>query len=126
MKTKLLIALSFILLMNFTSNAQSVFSGEFESESFFATFEGDWEIIKTDSGFKVIFKDNFDSKKAPDLKIFLSKLDFDDINAKNAANRDTSTLIAPLKKYEGAMEFAFPSGVDPNDCLLYTSPSPRD
>lgn len=115
MKLKTVFTLVCILLINVTLSAQEVFSGDFESDSYFTSFEGHWQIIKTDSGFKVKFKDDFEAKKAPDLKIFLSKLNFKDIKGKNAADSNTSVLIAKLSKYKGEMEFDFPAGIDPND-----------
>lgn len=115
MKLKTLFTLFCILLMNASLNAQKIFSGNFESDSYFTTFEGSWEIIKTENGFKVKFDNDFKTKKAPDLKIFLSKLSYEDIDAKNASNLKTSVLIAKLTKYSGEMEFVFPSGIDPND-----------
>ncbi len=88
------------------------YSGEFDADSFFTTFEGSWEIVSSENGSTLVFKDDFEAKKAPDLKIFLSSIPFNDINAKNAADPDATVLISLLKKYKGRMEFSIPSTVD--------------
>jgi len=54
-------------------------------------------------------------RKAPDLKIFLSKLNYKDVDKDNAADPSTSVLVALLEKYRGKMEFMIPAEVDPRD-----------
>ena len=115
MKLKALFILVFALGISQLTQAQELFSGDFKADSYFITFEGSWDIIKSGDTYKVRFKDNFDAKKAPDLKIYLSKLDFDDVDAKNASNESTSAFVAELKNYEGKMEFEIPKGINPND-----------
>lgn len=87
-----------------------VFQGTFDAESRWTTFEGDWKIEKQGDKYFVIFADNFEAKKAPDLKIFLSKMDFDDISGKNATNQ--SVLVTPLSSYEGKMRFEIPASIN--------------
>lgn len=108
------------------SNAQTVYSGDFEAESYFTTFEGSWKIIKSENGYTVKLGKNFKAKKAPDLKIYLSKLNFEDIDKHNASSK-TSIFIAELKTYSGEVEYTFPAGVTPADfksivvhCVKYT------
>ena len=63
-----------MLIVAITAQAQSqvVFSGEFERESRWTTFEGSWSIVKEGDSYRVVLGDDFEAKKAPDLKIFLS------------------------------------------------------
>lgn len=106
--TTVLLPFSFALLAQ-----EVVFQGSFEADSRWTTFEGDWEIVKKEGKFLVKFSDNFEAKEAPDLKVFLSKRDFDDISGKNAADKSQSVLVAPLISYEGKMQFEIPENIDP-------------
>ena len=105
--------LLFVLLICFGSaySQETVYSGEFEADSFFTTFEGSWKINKSDSGLILVFEDDFEAKKAPDLKVFFSSLPLSKINGNNAANSGSSVLLSPLKKYKGRMEFSIPAEI---------------
>ncbi len=115
MKLKVLLVLIFTLGISQLSQSQELFSGDFEADSYFIKFEGSWEIIQSGDTYKIRFKNNFNAKKAPDLIIYLSKLDYSDITAKNASNETTSVFISQLKNYKGEMEFKIPAGINPND-----------
>ncbi len=109
---------NFLALLLFLSSqalvAQEViFKGSFDAESRWTTFEGDWQVEKTGEKYFVVFADNFEAKEAPDLKIFLSKMHFDDISGKNATVQ--SVLVTPLSAYEGKMKFEIPSSIDPSE-----------
>ena len=92
-----------------------VFQGSFDAESRWTTFEGDWQIEKEGEKFFVVFSENFEAKKAPDLKIFLSKLPFKSIDGDNAADKDQAVLVKPLSAYEGSMKFEIPSTINVAD-----------
>lgn len=113
LKTVLLILIGTCL--GTVSMGQTLFSGEFEADGFFTTFEGTWEIVKLKEGTLLKFGDDFKAKKAPDLQIFLSRLNYDEIDEDNAADRKTSTLVAPLTKFKGIMEIQIPKDVNPAD-----------
>jgi len=72
--------------------------------------EGQWEIVKKGESQYLIFDEDFDTKKAPDLKIFLSPLAVDKVNAENATKG--SVKIADLKSYEGRQSFLIPKSVN--------------
>ena len=54
--------------------------------------------------------DDFKTKSAPDLNIFLSRAELPTLNGKNAT-RD-AVLVAPLKSAKGSQSYAIPEGVD--------------
>ena len=93
------------------------YSGSFEAESFWTTFEGDWTITEEGGAYFINFADNFEAKEAPDLKVFLSKKLFKDINGRNAANPNESVLIEELKTYKGQIRIAIPSTVNVDEYL---------
>lgn len=72
--------------------------------------KGTWNIVVTDSGTFLELDDQFKTRKAPDLKLFLSPLPADQVNAQNATKG--SVLIAKLKKAKGAQRYEIPEGVD--------------
>ena len=114
MKIPRLIITLAALLLPFTATADTVASGSLEQDSFFTKLEGDWQIESVGDETRIVFAENFSAKKAPDLKVFLSRRDFGDINGRNAADSE-AVLIAPLSSFEGQMSFVVPDGVDLND-----------
>ena len=105
-----------ILLVGITSlNAQKVYNGEWESDSFFISFEGSWEIVKEGSKTYVVMGDDFSTKKAPDLKIFLSKANLSDIDGDNANDKNNAVFVAKLTSYKGSAKYLVPSGVNISD-----------
>ena len=117
-----------ILIAGITSlSGQKLYSGEWEADSYFTTFKGSWTIEKEGDKTYVIMGDNFSTKKAPDLKIYFSKLDFDDVDEDNANSKDTSVFVAKLNSYKGAKKYEVPAGIDisayktiPVHCVKYT------
>lgn len=89
--------------------------GEFDNYSWRTDLEGDWKIVKQDGKNWVIFEDNFDADKAPDLKIFLYKKPYKEVNGKNAADRNNAALVAELKQYKGAYKHEIPSNINLSD-----------
>ena len=117
MKNIRIIFSALLLIISIAVQAQSevVFKGEFERESRWTTFEGSWSIVKEGDSYKVVLADDFEAKKAPDLKIFLSKAPLDDINGKNAVEKGDPILVAKLTSYKGKASYTIPSGINPAD-----------
>lgn len=116
MKNIRIIFSALFLLFTATVFAQSpevVFSGEWERESRWTTFEGSWKIVKNGDSFNVELGDDFEAKKAPDLKIFLSKAPLDKISGKNAVSLGDPVLVAKLTSYEGKASYKIPAGINP-------------
>ena len=59
--------------------------------------------------------DDFEAKKAPDLKIFLSTNDLDDIDGDNANSKSKSVLVAKLTSYKGKAKYLVPSNIKISD-----------
>lgn len=94
-----------ISLCAFTSFGQS---GSWIEKSY--EVEGQWKIVKKGDAHYLTFDDDFDTKKAPDLKIFLSKLEASKVNDDNALLG--SVRIAELKSYEGKQSFLIPKSIN--------------
>ena len=72
-------------------------------------------MVRTDEGTALKLGDDFRAKKAPDLKIFLSSLEYNEINEDNASDPKTSILIGLLTKFKGKSQILLPSSVNPSD-----------
>ena len=107
---KIIFTLLFILCLG-AVEAQTTHSGSWTEVSH--EVEGSWKIIKEGTDLVLKFDDDFDTKKAPDLKIFLSKLTSDQVNKKNATTG--SALIAELKEYDGSQTFRIPKSIQISD-----------
>ena len=86
---------------------------------------GAWSIVETDDGRFLELDDSFKTRRAPDLKLFLSPLEAGRVNAKNATSG--SVLIAKLKKSKGAQRYELPADLKLDDyqtlvlhCEAYT------
>ncbi len=88
--------------------SEMLHSGVWSKKSFKSS--GDWSIVKEGDRMLIKLSDDFKTRKAPDLKIFLSPLAAADANGKNATNG--SMLIAPLSSNKGAQTYEIPAGVD--------------
>jgi Electron transfer DM13 len=64
---------------------------------------GQWEIARTDAGLVIRFGDDFKTKKAPDLKVFLSTQSVKSANGNNATNG--ATMVAKLKSVKGGSKY---------------------
>ena len=91
--------------------AETVSSGTWSKKSF--AIQGSWTLESNGDGYVLVLDDEFKTKSAPDLKLFLSKQDLAAANGKNAT-RD-AVLIAELDKNKGGQRYALPAGVDPAD-----------
>jgi len=90
-------------------NAEIVLnSGNWTKKSFKA--EGTWSIVEIGDKRFVRLSEDFSTKRAPDLKIFLSPSTAGDASNKNATKG--SILVSELTSNSGAQEYALPDGLD--------------
>jgi len=83
-------------------------SGTWSKKSF--SVSGNWT-LSTENGVTTVALDNaFKTKKAPDLKIFLSPLSPDQLNGGNATQG--SLLVSPLSSNKGAQKYNIPAGTN--------------
>jgi hypothetical protein len=94
-----------ILLLVLSASAVSAAPNTWTKKSYEA--KGTWEI--TDGQIKLI---DFSTKKAPDLKIFLSPHPLEIITNKNAING--AKLISKLESHKGDQTYTIPDDVDPS------------
>ncbi|WP_262694433.1 DM13 domain-containing protein [Kordiimonas aquimaris] len=73
---------------------------------------GKWSIETRADGNYIVLADNFKTRGAPDLKIFLHTLAAGDIENDNAAE---GLFIAELKSKKGAQEYKIPANVNLSD-----------
>lgn len=104
-----------LLLGTLSVNAQTLYSGEWDADSYFTTFEGSWKVEKEGGKTYVVMGDDFKTKKAPDLKIFFSKASLGDIDGDNAAKKGSSVFVAKLKSYKGSAKYLVPSNINVSD-----------
>lgn len=108
MKTKKMNPLAlFILTLIFGATACFAQSGSWTKKE--KAIKGTWSIVEKD-GKKVISLKGFSTKKAPDLKIFLSPQTVGGVTAKNAVKG--SVLVSKLKSHKGDQSYVLPAGVD--------------
>ena len=111
----IIITVLFFLGFNSSQDSNVVFEGEWERESRWTTFEGTWKIVKDGDQFLVQMGANFEAKKAPDLKIYLSKAELSDISGKNATSEGSPVLIAKLTSYKGKASYTIPKEININE-----------
>jgi len=68
---------------------------------------GSWSIETRDDGAYIVLSDDFQTSNAPDLKIFLSQQDVNDVRD-NTATRD-AVLVSKLVSTSGAQEYKLPA-----------------
>ena len=83
-----------------------LYSGTWTKKSFSAA--GAWTIFEEDGSVFVRLSDDFKTRKAPDLKIFLSPLPASETSGANAT--DGSFLVAELTSNRGGQTYALPEG----------------
>ena len=74
---------------------------------------GAWKIIEKDGKRKVVLGDDFKTRNAPDLKIFLSPLPLAEIGDRNALKG--AVLVSPLDRAKGAQSYDIGSDVELGD-----------
>ena len=88
--------------------ADPVAGGTWEKKSF--RINGSWEIVEQDGQLVLNLDEEFKTRGAPDLKLFLSPAPLSSLNGNNATNG--AVLIAPLQSRRGAQSYVLPAGVD--------------
>ena len=74
------------------------------------TAKGTWKITQTDAKLVLSVSADFKTRKAPDLKIFLSPLSASEVQSKTATAK--SLFVAELPKFKGGFEITLPEGTD--------------
>jgi len=101
----------FAAIMIVTPAAFAQSSGGWQKQDF--KVKGTWSIEKRADGNFVVLSDDFKTKNAPDLKIFVSKKSYSDINGKNAT--DDAAQVAVLKSHKGGQSYKIPASINLND-----------
>lgn len=116
MKKNLLTLLTLISLFLTTSNlmagetvAEGSLEGAFSSWGK-SSLSGNWKIVETDGKHFIELSDDFQAKKGPDVKIFLSPLEASTIDGNNAA--EGSVFIKLISNFKGKSRIEIPEGID--------------
>lgn len=72
--------------------------------------QGSWSIVETAEGRFLELDDAFKTRRAPDLKLFLSPRAAADVTPNNAV--DGSVLISKLRKARGGQRYELPADLD--------------
>ena len=99
----------FAALFLFTNTAQA--GQSWQKQDF--KVKGTWAIEQRSDGNYLVLDDAFKTKKAPDLKFFLSKNSYQDINGNNATSN--AVQIAVLKSVKGGASYKIPANVNVAD-----------
>ena len=73
--------------------------------------EGQWKIVAQNGGYVLELPAGFSTKKAPDLKLFLSNKGAAELSNRNAT--DGAVLIAELESVRGAQSYRLPGNANP-------------
>ena len=76
------------------------------------SIKGSWTLTTDDNGHVLVLSDDFKTKGAPDLKLFLSPMKVADIDNSNSV--EGSYFIAPLKSKKGGQRYIIPATIDLN------------
>ncbi len=98
-----LVALSFVAG---EVRADPIRQGRWENVAYDGT-RGGWRIIEADGARYVELTSDFETEKAPDLKIFLSPLRTKDLDSKNAMRG--AVRVAKLTSIRGAARYKLPA-----------------
>ena len=99
--------LTALLLLLATVGAASAADKSWTKKSF--DVKGSWSVVEQGGKSWIVLADDFSTKKAPDLKLFLSKKSGAELNGKNAAD---GVLIAKLDSHKGGQRYEIPANVD--------------
>lgn len=109
-----LIAFAAVLLLGLALFAAPALTQDVVMEGTWTTkgfdVDGTWKIVREGGKTWVVLDDAFNTKSAPDLKIFLSPNPASGLDNRNATQG--STLVAELKSNRGAQRYEIPAGVD--------------
>ena len=75
-----------------------------------ASISGRWSIVEEGGSRFLVLSDDFKTKKAPDLKLFLSSKDLAAVDGSNAPRH--AVLIAKLKSARGGQRYPIPGDID--------------
>jgi hypothetical protein len=103
----LFIALLSIFFMVGTANAAS----SWEKQDF--KVKGTWSIEQRTDGDYLVLSDDFKTKKAPDLKIFLSNTAYQNVTGKNATN--DAVEVTQLSSHKGGQSYKIPANINVSD-----------
>ena len=101
----------FVALMAITPAAFAQQSGGWQKQDF--KVKGQWSIEQRTDGNYIVLSDDFKTKKAPDLKLFVSKKSYSDINGKNATQ--DAAVISLLDSHKGGQSYKIPSNINLSD-----------
>lgn len=117
MKFTALILSALLTLMSFgiasSASAEEVLASGSSWDKVGQRTSGSWAIVERDGTFYIELGDDFATRGAPDLKIFLSTED-----AATRTNRNglqNTTFVAKLDASSGAQSYPLPAGLDPAD-----------
>lgn len=86
-------------------------SGEWKNQKF--KVKGDWSIEQRADGNFLVLSEDFKTKNAPDLKLFVSKKPYTEINGSNATA--DAALISLLKSNTGGQSYRIPDNINMSD-----------
>ena len=78
-----------------------------------ASISGSWSIVEEGGSRFLVLSDDFKTKKAPDLKLFLSSRDLSAIDGSNATSQ--AVFVAKLKSVRGGQRYPIPDDIDLNE-----------
>jgi len=104
--------IAIVTVLSFAAGAAEagapVAEGEWTKKS--ATIEGGWSIVESDGEYSLLLDDQFKTKSAPDLKLFLTARPLADVSGKDATS--AAILIAKLDDVRGSQRYRLPEGID--------------
>jgi len=106
----------FLVLLIGTASLSSVAHADDTGNTWTKRYQkihGTWKIVETDDGRFLELDEKFKTRRAPDLKLFLSPRIDGDVTPQNAVAG--SVLIAKLKKAKGAQRYALPADLNLSD-----------
>jgi len=90
------------------TQTNNIASGTWTKKSFKSS--GSWSVYEEGGQTYIKLSDDFKTRNAPDLKIFLSPLSVGELNGKNAT--EGSLLISALSSNKGGQIYEVPAGLD--------------
>lgn len=108
-KRRILLLFVPVMLLSLLATGQELnLSGKWTKKSY--SISGSWKIFKSGDHYKLLLDDDFKTKSAPDLKIFLSKNDTNELSSENATNG--AILVSKLSKASGKQEYIIKESID--------------
>lgn len=89
----------------------TVHSGTWAKKTYSAS--GSWKIVKNGEDHYVVLNSKFKTRKAPDLKLFLTPNTASNLTGKNATNN--AVRIAKLTSHKGEQRYKLPKGTNPSE-----------